>query len=230
MQIKNAVVLSGGGTQKKNRYNLQSVADILEDDPFVLVGEGFDIPRLDTLFLTMPISWKGTVQQCAGRLHRLLDRKDEIQVYDYVETLEKMYQWRLKSYAAIGYKAKGSLNSYDIWAARNEILIVSPFLAKRRVLSVLNYLSSVNIKVTVVTKLPDNYAEKDRMKITECIELLSQYGITVKTKDRLHQKYAIMDQRIVWYVSITLLSYGTSEESIMRIENVDIALELLGSL
>jgi superfamily II DNA or RNA helicase len=210
------------------------------------------MPRLDTLFLAMPISWKGTVQQYAGRLHRLFDGKQEVQVYDYVDVhvamLENMYQKRLRGYSAIGYKAKGtpqpleyvhsifdnntffSVYSGDIMAARNEILIVSPFLTKKRILSSINYLSAAGAKVTVITKPPDNYAEKDRAKITECIELLKQHGITVITKDRIHQKFAVVDQRIIWYGSINLLSYGSSEESIMRIENMDIAGELLGSI
>ncbi len=106
---------------------------------------------------------------------------------------------------------------------------MSPFLTKRRVQSALSYLTSTHARVAVVTKSPDNYAEKDRAKIKECIELLSRNGITVQTKDRIHQKYAVIDQRLIWYGSINLLSYGSSEESIMRIENVDIALELLGS-
>lgn len=256
--LKNVVVLTGGETQKNSREKLQAVANIPEDETFVLVatgkyvGEGFDMPRLDTLFLAMPVSWKGTIQQYAGRLHRLYDGKKEVQVYDYVdvhvEMLEKMYQKRLKGYAAIGYKAKGTpqpledvhsifdnhtffpVYSTDILAACNEVLIVSPFLAKRRVLSALNYLNATAAKVTVVTKPPENYAEKDRVRITECMDLLSRSGIMIKTKNHIHQKYAIMDQRIVWYGSVSLLSYGTSEESIMRIENVDIALELLGSI
>ncbi|NLV51613.1 MAG: DUF1653 domain-containing protein [Clostridiales bacterium] len=257
-RIKNVIALTGGETQKKSRSTLQTVASIAEDEPFVLVatgkyvGEGFDMPRLDTLFLAMPISWKGTLQQYAGRLHRLYEGKNEVQVYDYVDVhvamLEKMYQKRLRGYAAIGYKAKGTpqpleevhsifdnntffpVYSADILAARSEILIVSPFVTKRRILSALNYVAAANAKVTVVTKPPENHAEKDKAKIVECIELLTQHGITVKTKDRIHQKFAIMDQRIVWYGSINLLSYGMSEESIMRIENVDIAGELLRSL
>ena len=258
LHIKNVISLRGGETQKKNRESLQNVADISEDEPFVLVatgkyvGEGFDMPRLDTLFLAMPISWKGTLQQYAGRLHRLYEGKKEVQVYDYVDVyvgmLEKMYQKRLRGYAAIGYKAKGtpkpleevhsiydnhtffSIYSADIIAARNEILIVSPFVTKRRIMSSLNYLTTANAKVTVVTKPPENYIEKDRTKIAECIELLRQYGVTIKTRDRIHQKFAIMDQRVVWYGSINLLSYGVSEESIMRIENIDIAAELLMSI
>jgi phosphatidylserine/phosphatidylglycerophosphate/cardiolipin synthase-like enzyme len=83
---------------------------------------------------------------------------------------------------------------------------------------------------TVVTKPPDNYPEKDRARITECIELLTKQGITVKTKENIHQKFAIIDQRIIWYGSVNLLSYGKSEESIMRLDNVNIAAELLGSV
>jgi superfamily II DNA or RNA helicase len=216
------------------------------------VGEGFDMPRLDTLFLAMPISWKGTLQQYAGRSHRLYEGKKEVRVYDYVDvhvaTLEKMYQKRLKGYAAIGYKAKGSpqpieeahsifdnntffpVYSADVLAARGEILIVSPFVTKRRVLAALNYLTAADAKVTVVTKPLENYAEKDKAKIAECMDLLTRSNIVVRTRDRIHQKFAVMDRRIVWYGSINLLSCDSSEESVMRIENADIAGELLGSV
>jgi len=71
------------------------------------IGEGFDDARLDTLFLAMPISWKGTLQQYVGRLHRLHDNKRVVQVYDYVDDwvpmLERMYERRLKGYSSIGY-------------------------------------------------------------------------------------------------------------------------------
>jgi len=257
-QINNVFVMIGGTGQKNSRELLGAVMDISINEPLVLiatgkyVGEGFDLPRLDTLFLAMPISWKGTVQQYAGRLHRLIDGKEEVQIYDYVDVhvsmLEKMYQKRLKGYAAIGYEAKGTpqpieethsifdnntflpVYSSDILAAQNEILIVSPFLSKRRILSSLNYLTTTSAKMTVITKPPDNYPEKDRIKIEDCINILIQHGIAIKTKDRIHQKFAIMDQRIIWYGSINLLSYGISEESIMRIESLEIAAELFGSI
>ena len=61
-------------------------------------------------------------------------------------------------------------------------------------------------------------------------DAMAQQGINVKTKNNIHQKFAVIDQKIVWYGSINLLSYGTSEESIMRIESVDIAAELMGIL
>jgi len=235
--IGNTISMTGGSGTKKSRELLQTVADIPTDEPFALiatgsyVGEGFDMPRLDTLFLAMPVSWKGTVQQYAGRLHRLFEGKSEVQIYDYVDIhvamLERMYQKRLKGYATIGYKAKGApqpiedvhsiydnnsffpVYSADMLAAQNEIVIVSPFLTKRRVLTSLNYLAAANAKVTVVTKPPDNYADKEKGKINECIELLLQHGIAVKTKDRIHQKFAVIDQRLVWYGSINPdISYG----------------------
>ena len=71
------------------------------------LGEGFDDARLDTLFLTMPISWKGTLAQYAGRLHRLHAGKNEVRIYDYadlnVPMLARMHEKRLRGYRAIGY-------------------------------------------------------------------------------------------------------------------------------
>jgi superfamily II DNA or RNA helicase len=66
-----------------------------------------DDPRLDTLFLPMPISWHGTLQQYVGRLHRLLDSKKVVEVYDYLDSsipmLARMFETRLRGYRALGY-------------------------------------------------------------------------------------------------------------------------------
>lgn len=71
------------------------------------IGEGFDDARLDTLFLAMPISWKGTLIQYSGRLHRLHPVKTEVRIYDYVDRqvpmLLRMFEKRLATYRAIGY-------------------------------------------------------------------------------------------------------------------------------
>jgi superfamily II DNA or RNA helicase len=254
--LPNVIPLTGGLTAKKSRELLEQVRNIPEDENFVLVatgkyiGEGFDMARLDTLFLAMPISWKGTLQQYAGRLHRLCDNKTEVVIYDYVDirvsVLEKMYQKRLKGYASIGYKAKGettaiddiniifntsnflSVYANDIAASQKEIIIVSPFLTKRRINLMLKTLINSPAKITVVTRPCDDYKENDVGRINECIKILEMNNIAVKTKSKIHQKYSLIDNRIVWYGSINLLSYGTSEESIMRIESENIANELLG--
>ena len=72
------------------------------------VGEGFDYAHLDTLFLAMPISWRGTLVQYAGRLHRLHEGKKEVRIYDYVDQnvpmLMRMYEKRLKGYRSMGYR------------------------------------------------------------------------------------------------------------------------------
>ena len=72
------------------------------------IGEGFDDPRLDTLFLALPVLWRGIIAQYAGRLYRLYDMKKEVVIYDYadleVPMLYKMYNRRLSGYRNIGYK------------------------------------------------------------------------------------------------------------------------------
>jgi superfamily II DNA or RNA helicase len=73
-----------------------------------LIGEGFDYPPLDTLVLAMPISWKGTLQQYAGRLHREHASKSEVRIYDFVDTghpaLRRMWDKRQRGYRAMGYE------------------------------------------------------------------------------------------------------------------------------
>ena len=75
------------------------------------VGEGFDDARLDTLFLTMPVSWKGILAQYVGRLHRLHPAKREVLVYDYVDevvpTLRRMSEKRIRGYGSLGYSVEG---------------------------------------------------------------------------------------------------------------------------
>nr|VFJ90650.1 MAG: hypothetical protein BECKLFY1418A_GA0070994_101242 [Candidatus Kentron sp. LFY] len=74
------------------------------------IGEGFDLPRLDTLFLALPISWKGSLVQYAGRIHRESSGKTRVIVYDYVDSslpmLERMYRKRERGYKAMGYEIR----------------------------------------------------------------------------------------------------------------------------
>jgi len=112
--ILNLIVLRGGMSAKEIAQISSRLATIPENEDRVLlatgryIGEGFDDARLDTLFLTLPISWQGTIAQYVGRLHRLYDRKKEVQVYDYadlnVPILERMFNKRCRGYEAVGYK------------------------------------------------------------------------------------------------------------------------------
>ena len=110
---KHIFIMKGGMSKKQRRALTEAMASTPEGESRVIlvtgsyIGEGFDNARLDTLFLAMPISWKGTLQQYVGRLHRLHDSKRFVQVYNYVDIyvpmLARMYERRLKRYANIGY-------------------------------------------------------------------------------------------------------------------------------
>lgn len=113
-QVQNVIVMAGGMGKKQRKALAERIAGLPADQPRVIVatgrylGEGFDDERLDTLFLTLPISWRGTLTQYAGRLHRLNASKKEVIIYDYVDfevpLLAKMYSRRRAGYKAIGYE------------------------------------------------------------------------------------------------------------------------------
>jgi len=173
-----------------------------------------------------------------------------IPLFDYVDihvpVLERMYQKRLNGYAQIGYKTLAAhsqpdkinmiydTNSFvtvmknDFLEARKEILIVSPFIRKKRIDTILEWMKDplqAKTSITVVTRPAESYKESERMKV--CIEYLQGYVNVIK-KTNIHQKFIIVDNRIVWYGSINLLSYGSAEESIMRLESRELAAELVG--
>jgi superfamily II DNA or RNA helicase len=255
------IALVGGMGKKQTKAAFEQLSDIPAGKKFIIVatghfiGEGFDEPRLDTLFLTMPISWKGTLQQYAGRLHRLLDTKKEVRIYDYVDIkvkmLEKMYQKRLNGYASMGYKAKGEghvatfpdiifnkdnflpVFNQDLAVAKREVLIVSPFVRKRRTDQMIQYLKipiAKQLRITVVTRPKEDFKPKDHDALQRSLDFLAENGISLIFKSNFHQKFAVMDKKIVWYGSINLLSYGSAQESIMRLESANIAHELIKSI
>jgi len=103
--VKNLIVLKGGTGQKERQQIAEEMKGIPEDEERLIIatgrylGEGFDDARLDTLFLALPVSWRGTLSQYAGRLHRLHDMKKEVVIYDYVDPLIKKTRcggWQLK--------------------------------------------------------------------------------------------------------------------------------------
>lgn len=199
----------------------------------------------------MPISWKGTLQQYAGRLHRLWESKREVRIYDYIDiripVLERMYHRRLNGYNSIGYKIKPmsdavdqadiiyDKNSFypvytnDLMNANLEIVIVSPFVSSRRTMSMLEYFQKAigaGVQVKIITRPIVAYRLEDQQKVSSLHKLIEESGVALHLKDRIHQKFAIIDQKIVWYGSINLLSFGNAEESIMRLKSKMIAGEL----
>ncbi len=110
-----------GRMSKKQRSAVVTALDALPPDaPRILVatgklvGEGFDHPPLDTLVLAMPVSWKGTLQQYAGRLHREHASKADVRIIDFVDTghpaLLRMWDKRQRGYRAMGYRIGSEFN------------------------------------------------------------------------------------------------------------------------
>jgi len=112
-RLRNVFVLKGGMGRRQRKAVADALAGVPDGEPRVIlatgsyIGEGFDDARLDTLLLAMPISWRGTLQQYAGRLHRLHDAKGVVEIYDYVDLhvpmLARMYHRRLGGYQDMGY-------------------------------------------------------------------------------------------------------------------------------
>lgn len=113
-KVQNVFVFQGGMGTKKVRLFKEQLANLPDDKERLILatgrylGEGFDDARLDTLFLTLPISWRGTLIQYTGRLHRLHYLKKEVLIYDYVDfdvpVLTRMFEKRRQGYKSIGYE------------------------------------------------------------------------------------------------------------------------------
>jgi len=195
----------------------------------------------------MPIAWKGTLQQYAGRLHRLHNNKKEVLIYDYVDlnirVLEKMYGKRLSGYGSIGYKARSEsftenetdiifdrsnfwpVFTNDLVGATNEIIIVSPHVTKRTISNILQYFSATivnEVRVTVVTRHPEAFSGKGYAALEQTLKVLKSVGVNIVFKTSIHQKFAVIDQHLVWYGSINLLGFVSAEESMMRLESTSI--------
>ena len=218
-----------------------------------LVGEGFDYPWLDTLIMAAPISFKGLVEQYAGRLNRDYEGKKDVVIYDYVDShipvFDRMYAKRMKAYKQIGYQIytgstteKQQANAIydfetyravyeqDLAQAHREIIISSPTLAKNKVYRMLRILQErqeAGVKVTVVTWHPDAYYHgRDEHRI-ELMKALRDAGIHIELVTENCEHYAVIDQEIVWYGSMNLLSKKDAEDNLMRVISKEIAAELL---
>lgn len=257
-QVKNVFLLIGSDKQKDKREKLTALQNVPDDEDVVVVatgkyiGEGFDAPRLDTLLLAMPISWKGTLAQYAGRLHRNYEGKREVRIYDYVDihvpTLERMYHKRLKGYAELGYQVKfgaeaqsvsmiydgySSMASFeqDLADAVRSIVIVSPFLQKGRVVRLIPILESAlssNVNVAIHTRAVETYSAENQENIQDAISMLENTGIAVQKHKELQQRYAVVDESTVWYGSVDFLAFGKKDSNVLCFNSSDIAGELLG--
>jgi superfamily II DNA or RNA helicase len=264
-ECENVILMTGNASAKEKRETMEKLASIPHGVSFVivatgkLVGEGFDEPRLDTLFLASPIAWQGTLQQYAGRLHRIIENKKDVIVYDYIDIrvrmLENMYHKRLSGYAGMGYKALASSEKadaqiqktgaiyessnyqhnfeQDIENAGKDIIIASPYIRRDRLMQMVKLLSQSvlnGISVTIVARKLESAKANEVQTRKHIIQSMQNFGITFVEIENLKQKFAIFDRSIVWYGSVCLLSASNNDESIMRLENIEISGELFSLL
>ena len=256
--IANVIQLTGEGTAKSKREVLQGLHDIPQNSPLVIVatgkyvGEGFDYPRLDTLFLALPISWKGLVAQYAGRLHRENEEKADVRIYDYIDihepVCESMYRKRLKGYSAIGYRVlskdcqtlfdatEGLQSSPHEEQIFNGITFCQPFIkelkASRQSIVISSpklYHMERNKFVNILKELQRDGIEVAILTLTENgqSDYLRRQGLFVKIVPELSLCSCIMDKSSVWYGSINILGYPTEEDNIIRIKDIRLAEEFL---
>lgn len=259
--IPNVITLTGSGTTKDKREALLRLQTISPSEPLVIVatgkyvGEGFDYPRLDTLFLALPISWKGLVAQYAGRLHRENEGKKDVRIYDYIDIHEpvcdSMYRKRLKGYASIGYKTiiKGSPtlfdNANDIEFSINEGQIFNgktyfrPYKADLGTAKYSIVLSSpklYNVERNSLTEYLMDLSNQGievlilTQTVNEQTEYLQRKGLSVKIIPTLSLCTTIIDKTIVWYGAINVLGYTSEEDNVIKVTDNNLANELTNTL
>ncbi len=252
-------LMTGSNSKKEHRKILEQMHQVDGNQSLILiatgslVGEGFDFPRLDTLFMATPVSFRGVVEQYAGRLNRDYAGKEKVIIYDYVDKhipmFDNMYMKRLKAYKQIGYEIIGDLQAdkqmvnaiydgdnysenyhKDLVDANKNIVISSPVISGLKVYELINMLKEKQmsgVQVTIVTWTPDSYGFGDTSYWMQLHEDMRKAGFYIKTVEEHCDRFAVIDQNIVWYGNINLLAKDKDDDSIMRVRSKEIAGELM---
>ena len=259
--IPNVITLTGSGSTKDKRDALLRLQAISPSEPLVIVatgkyvGEGFDYPRLDTLFLALPVSWKGLVAQYAGRLHRENEGKKDVRIYDYIDIHEpvcdSMYRKRLKGYASIGYKTiiKGqptlfdnvndiefSINEGQIFNGKTYFRPYKTDLGTAKHSIVLSSPKLYNAERNSLTEYLMNLSSQgiEVLVLThtanEQTEYLQRKGLSVMIIPTLSLCTTIIDKTIVWYGAINALGYTSEEDNVIKVTDNNLADELTNAL
>ena len=257
----NVIQLTGTCTAKEKREALQRLQEIPADEPLVIVatgqyvGEGFDYPRLDTLFLALPILWKGLLEQYAGRLHRENDGKKDVRIYDYIDIHEpvcdNMYHNRLRAYAAIGYQTV-QLGQPTLF---EEICDLPAYYEDSQIFNGMTFFKSLikdiaTAKQSLVISSPRLYRVTNNKLVSllkeqsangvevaivtamhdEQCDFLQSSGLHVTTKPNLKLCTIIIDKSLVWYGNVNALGFYSDKDNIIKLKDDRIAAEMLNVL
>lgn len=245
------IFLLTGTLKKTDRHNLlKKISSLPSNEPFILLatskllGEGFDMPSLKTLFLLLPISDENRITQYTGRIHRPNEGKKVVKVYDYVDIqipmMQAMFHKRLKQYQKEGYRvqeqdSKPLVNHilFENYTFENT-LKTDMHNAKKEIV-----IFSSNIKLTKIKKIYEELKNKftqgiyilfilsDKTKESE-EELLYLKGLGAQYQFIKHNKhFIIIDRSIVWNFNYDWFSYTKSEQFAIRMNNHQLVQEIL---
>ena len=249
----NVIRLVGNDSTKVKREAITQLAAVPDNEPLIViatgkyVGEGFDLPRLDTLMLALLVSWKGLIAQYTGRLHRDYIGKSEVRIYDYVDLrvpiCDSMYRKRLHGYKAVGYsiavaneglfaevKTETIYDSdnfesqfhKDLASAKHSIIISTTRLRWNRTPRIIELLAATKLRgidVTIVVS-ETGHREAD----------LQAMGIKVLHRPDAKMQCAVIDQQLCWYGSVNLIGRSISDATSIRIASSDFASALLDAV
>lgn len=249
----NVIRLVGNDSAKAKREVMEQLSLVPADEPLVVVatgkyvGEGFDLPRLDTLMLALPVSWKGLIAQYTGRLHRNYPGKSETRIYDYIDLrvpiCDSMYRKRLHGYKAVGYSIAVANEGLfaeqitetifdvstferpfheDLSKARHSIVISTTRLRWHRTPRIIELLAAASLRGVSITIIiaETGHRESD----------LQAMDFNIHHRPTCKMQCAVIDQRIGWYGSVNLIGRSLADASVIRMATSEFANALIDAL
>lgn len=252
-------LLYGDNSDKENLDVRRSLKEVPVNKSLILVatgqkiGEGFDYPRLDTLMLAAPVSFSGRLEQYIGRLNRDYTGKEEVIVYDYIDShiriLDNMYAKRLRTYKRTGFQVvinniltKQSASSIydsgnymdiferDIVEAGRKIIVSSPELTQDKVVRFIYLVKprqEAGVSVTVITTESQNLSYGSPEFHQSLLKEMEENGIYVNVRDEVAEHFAVIDDELIWHGGMNLLGREDAWDNLMRIRSFQVATELL---
>ncbi len=249
----NVIRLVGNDSAKAKREVMERLSLVPTDEPLVVVatgkyvGEGFDLPRLDTLMLALPVSWKGLIAQYTGRLHRNYPGKSETRIYDYIDLrvpiCDSMYRKRLHGYKAVGYSiaianeglfAEPTTETIfdattferpfheDVSKARQSIVISTTRLRWNRTPKIIELLAAASLRGVSITIIISETGNRESD--------LQTMGFSILHRPTCKMQCAVIDQRIGWYGSVNLVGHSLADSNVIRMVTSEFTNALIDAL
>jgi len=252
-------ILYGDNSVQENDSIRRQLKEVSPEKSLILVatgqkiGEGFDYPRLDTLMLAEPVSFAGRLEQYVGRLNRDYEGKQEVIVYDYIDShisvFDNMYLKRLRTYKKIGFSVmsdvveqKQNVNAIydsgnymdiferDLVEAEKEVVISSPDITQEKIdrfIYIMKPRQEVGVKITVITENPENKLFGNAAFLQSLIQQMKAIGICVKFTENETEHFAVIDHSLVWHGGMNLLGKEDAWDNLIRVKDINAAAELM---